>query len=341
MTARQLWEATLIELNKVQAPSLLLEDYNYFINKSIYQYINKRYNIYDINQQTTDDLRVLKGTAKLAVSSGPTNTNADSLYGSGYQFDLPQDYLHMLNCICEFSVEKPFKCYDAGTTVHFKATRLTADLYGEVLNNYYMRPSYKKPYYYINNINTGKSELANTNVGQVGGGNLPTNPIDNDSGRGTDVTGVKSITITKEPHVIKKDINGNEYGTTDETDGLLRTIHIGDNDFNNIEKIAKVRYGNPSNVRMEIRYGKDTSLFKLQATYIDYIKTPQHIRLTQSEIDLVEDHSQILEFPDYVCQEIINELVHIVMENASDPRLQSHIPVSQSIANPAQEQTKK
>lgn len=330
MTARQLWEATLIELNKVQAPSLLLEDYNYFINKSIYQYINKRYNIYDINQQTTDDLRVLKGTAKLAVSSDTKNTNADSLYGSGYQFDLPQDYLHMLNCICEFSVEKPFKCYDAGTVVHFKATRLTADLYGEVLNNYYMRPSYKKPYYYINNINTGKSELANTNVGQVGGGNLPTNPIDT-NGRGTDVTDVKPVNI-------EALIN---YGTTEETDGLLRTIHIGDQNFNNIEKIAKVRYGNPSNVRMEIRYGKDTSLFKLQATYIDYIKTPQHIRLTQSEIDLVEDHSQILEFPDYVCQEIINELVHIVMENASDPRLQSHIPVSQSIANPAQEQTKK
>ena len=325
MTARQLWEATLIELNKVQAPSLLLEDYNYFINKAIYQYINKRYNIYDINQQTTDDLRVLKGTAKLSVSSD-TNANADSLYGSGYQFDLPQDYLHMLNCICEFQVEKPFKCYDAGTTVHFKATRLTADLYGEVLNNYYMRPSYKKPYYYINNINTS-SEKANTNVGQVGGGNLPTNPINN--GRGTDITTVSPVNI-------ESLING---GTTAETDGLLRTIHIGDYDFNKVEKIAKVRYGNPSNVRMEIRYGKDTSLFKLQATYIDYIKTPQHIRLTQSEIDLVEDHSQILEFPDYVCHEIINELVHIVMENTSDPRLQTHPVVSQSIANPAQAQT--
>ena len=328
MTARQLWEATLIELNKVQAPSLLLEDYNYFINKAIYQYINKRYNIYDINQQTADDLRVLKGTAKLSVSSD-TNANADSLYGSGYQFDLPQDYLHMLNCICEFQVEKPFKCYDADTTVHFKATRLTADLYGEVLNNYYMRPSYKKPYYYINNINTS-SEKANTNVGQVDGGNLPTNPIDT-NGRGTDVTKVEHVNI-------EALING-DYGTTAETDGLLRTIHIGDYDFNKVEKIAKVRYGNPSNVRMEIRYGKDTSLFKLQATYIDYIKTPQHIRLTQSEIDLVEDHSQILEFPDYVCHEIVNELVHIVMENTSDPRLQTHIPVSQSIANPAQQQT--
>ena len=93
-----------------------------------------------------------------------------------------------------------------------------------------------------------------------------------------------------EPVNIEALING-DYGTTAETDGLLRTIHIGDYDFNKVEKIAKVRYGNPSNVRMEIRYGKDTSLFKLQATYIDYIKTPQHIRLTQSEIDLVEDHS--------------------------------------------------
>ena len=29
------------------------------------------------------------------------------------------------------------------------------------------------------------------------------------------------------------------------------------------------------------------------------------------------------------------------MENASDPRLQSHIPINQSIANPVQEQPKK
>ena len=90
---------------------------------------------------------------------------------------------------------------------------------------------------------------------------------------------------------------------------------------------------------MEIRYGKDTSLFQLNSIYIDYIKTPQNIRLTQEQIDFIEDKSQILEFPDYVCLEIINELVHIVMENASDPRLQTHIPVSQSIANPAQQQT--
>ena len=40
MTARQVYEYALIELNKKQAPSLLLEDYIYFINKVIQQFVN-------------------------------------------------------------------------------------------------------------------------------------------------------------------------------------------------------------------------------------------------------------------------------------------------------------
>ena len=40
MTARDLYEIALIELNKLEAPSLLLEDFNYFVNKAIQQYSN-------------------------------------------------------------------------------------------------------------------------------------------------------------------------------------------------------------------------------------------------------------------------------------------------------------
>ena len=29
----------------------------------------------------------------------------------------------------------------------------------------------------------------------------------------------------------------------------------------------------------------------------------------------------MIEFPDYVCQEIINELVHLIMEHIGDPKL--------------------
>ena len=89
---------------------------------------------------------------------------------------------------------------------------------------------------------------------------------------------------------------------------------------------------------MEVRYGHDDTVFTLVKVFVDYIKTPQYIRLTQEQVNLTEDTSQIMEFPDYVCQEIINELTTLVMENTADPRLQTHIPVTQSIANPAQQQ---
>lgn len=69
MTVRTLYDNLLIELNKVEAPSLLLEDFIYFANKSVQQYTNKRYNQYDITQQTTDDLRVLKQSCYLDVKN--------------------------------------------------------------------------------------------------------------------------------------------------------------------------------------------------------------------------------------------------------------------------------
>ena len=84
------------------------------------------------------------------------------------------------------------------------------------------------------------------------------------------------------------------------------------------ERGAELRYGNRSEVRIEIRYGTDDSVFELSDVYVDYIKVPQHIRLTQEQLDNTEDFSQLLEYPDYVCQEIVNELVHLLMEQISD-----------------------
>ena len=89
---------------------------------------------------------------------------------------------------------------------------------------------------------------------------------------------------------------------------------------------------------MEIRYGKDNKTFELSSVYIDYLKVPQYILLTHEQVDEEEDNSQLLEFPDYVAQEIVNELVRLLLENSSDPRLQSHIPINQTIAPPAQQQ---
>lgn len=237
-----------------------------------------------MNQQKTDDLRVLKGSAILTPTVATEWSAATSFLDKTYDVDLPDDYLHILNCIVEYNVKADYKCYTKDSKWQQGAKRATSDMLSQIVHNYYMRPSYKNPYFYITNVTT--DFLYPINDGPT---NLDTTP----------------------------------------SAGDLKPL---------VEKVAENRYGNRSKVRMEIRYGKDNGIFELAKVYIDYLKAPKFIRLTQEQVDEVEDNSQVLEFPDYVAQEIVNELIHLLMENASDPRLQSHIPINQSIANPAQEQ---
>lgn len=383
MTARQVFESTLIELSKTQAPSLKLYEFNYLFNKAINQYINKVYNVYDINQQTTDDLRVLKATAFLTphkvelnkdnADSAVQNTSAitgnrdqaktgeegsptytaysgqatsylskahrsiQSLHGATYEVFLPIDYLHMLNCVCIYYVAKTKDCWDAGSYIEIPATRLTADSWSSIITDIYNRPSPMKPYYYIHNLNQSQK--------------IPTDPRTSTTiGTGLEEIG---IDIAKFPYQVthadggewaNNDINSGTTGGTDVTSqnsNFQRTYKFGDAETDRISLVEKpiaARIGNTSNVRCEIRYGKDDSLFQLAEVQVDYVKCPQFIRLTQEQIDLTEDTSQIMEFPDYVNQEIINELVHLVMERINDPRLSNNMQMTQSIARPTGQQ---
>lgn len=359
MTARQVWEGMLTELSKVNAPSMLLQDFNYFFNKAINQYINKRYNIYDINQQTTDDLRVLKATSILdatkATDKDPMKSivnlgaGKSKLFGATYEVNLPQDYLHILNCICIYKVNKNWKCYNKGDYVQFAAKRLTADSWSVIVNDYYNRPLPERPYFYIHNVNVNEdiptnpaSKVTTTGTGETA---KKTQTFIN----GTDMVDSYSVTITQDAEKAISEIaergvskSTSKVKATTGTEGVSnfpRTIKLNDQtEIDAVEKETAYRYGNTSKVRMEVRYGHDDSIFTLVKVFVDYIKTPQFIRLTQEQVNLTEDTSQIMEFPDYVCQEIINELTMLVMENTADPRLQTNTTVTQSIANPSTQQ---
>ena len=291
MTARELYEYALIELNKLEAPSLLLEDYNYFINKAVQQYINLVYAKLEIDQQSTDDIRVLKTSAILKpirLSEDPTYSHlSNGLFKSSYYVDLPADYMHLLNCIVEYKVSvSNFKCYNKDDIVYFAARRLTPDMYTQILNNAYMRPMYKRPYYYLNNINTVN-------------------------------------TIVTNPSMDTAILDANKKNN--ETPSILVDSNNKQGD----------RLSNPSIVRLELRYGNDDGVFVPNNIYVDYLKSPMYIRLTQEQINSTLDYSQVLEFPDYVCFEIANIFVRLLMENASDPRLQTNIPINNTIAAPA------
>lgn len=294
MTSRQLWNKLLIEQNKVSAPTMLLEDFNHTANKAIYQVINKRYNIYDVNQQTTDDLRVLKTTTILPVESAygdaPNWCEEDmlqALVGASHEINLPPDYFHLLNCICLFEVVKPKKgvCVKTGKYLTVPARRLTADMEPSIIDNAYFKPSYDNPYFYINYISPYEV--------------TPTKSEPESSG---------------EIIVLGRDMNV-RAGSPETT---------------------------PDGARIEIKCGQ-SDYFNLVGVRIDYIRKPKTFFLTQEQIDLTEDTSDLLEFPDYICYEILKELVTLVLENSSDPRLQTYNQVTQSIAPPAQQmiQTKK
>ena len=263
MTIRQLYDNLLSELNKVEAPSILLEDFVYFANKAVQQYVNKVYNRYDINQQSTDDLHALKVTTQLSVENDdrfayPT----EDAYWFSY---LPEDYLHLLNCIVVFEKDAStnVKCTKEKTKVKSLARRLTSDLSPTIMDNAYFKPSYKTPYYFIS-----------TFIG---------------------------------------DDNTNESNNY-----LLEKM------FNPCKVIPK------DSIKLEIRCG-DTNKYVPTSVYVDYLRRPERIELSYKDLECEEDFTKQLEFPEYVCYEIVNDCVKLVMENASDPRIETNTAINQTI----------
>ena len=240
MTIRNAYEFALIECNKLKAPALLLEDYIYLFNKAIQQYVNSVYNRAEYNQQSSDDLGWLQVAKKLN-----NGNNSENFNGNITTFDLPDDYLHLLNCKARISNKKIIKnrCEDKELTVSnlVNCSRLTANLDGGITGNYYNKPSHRKPYYYIINRSSDQS--------------------------------------------------------------------------------------NPS---IEIHLGE--SKYTVDEVQLTYLRSPKYVSMTQEDLLSVEDNTQVLEFPDYVCYEIINIYVRLLLENASDPRLSTVTPINQSIA---------
>ena len=248
MRWRELYEYALIEVNKLKAPSLLLEDYNYFINKAVQQYMNLVYNRYDINQQSNDDLRVL------------TTTKVYEEIGEGNTVTLPSDYVHLLNCIVTVSSSNSDNTCGSSNTSGYRtaAKQLTSDRYAGILNNYYVKPTPKRPYYMLKSSNN-KIEVSDTKLAEE----------------------------------VRGEVKANEY------DSLL-----------------KIECGNGSVSKIEI----------------DYVRAPQKIELTDEHIFSIDDNSPHLEFPDYVCFEIVNIFTKLLMENAGDPRLQTNLAVNNTIS---------
>ena len=259
----------LIELNKVQAPSLLLDDFIYLWNKGVQEYIIERYNLFETKQQLTDDLRVLLKQTEIDMTNVPPSPG---IYGQNYRCVLPIDYLHILNCSCEFTGKNKCGKY----TTYYPANKINTNEWAQVKRNYYLKPSVENPYFYIMNLDDPVDVAASAVV--------------------------NGVTLTGRSNKEDKQ----KYAGND------------------------IRYGNAVQPVMRIVYGDDNS-HKLNKVYVDYLRTPIYYSLSEDEIDAVEDNSQVIEFPDDVVYRIIDRVVNLILENNSNPRIQTHHAVNQSV----------
>jgi hypothetical protein len=91
-TARQVYIDILVELNKEEAPTLYLEDYLYYYNKAISEYMKARYEMFEVNQQLSDDMRCWKKKFETTSLVTPIDSIGD---------DDEHSYRHLLSCIVD------------------------------------------------------------------------------------------------------------------------------------------------------------------------------------------------------------------------------------------------
>jgi len=138
MTVREVYDYLLTESNKVEAPSILLDSFNYFLGKAINETTNQWYAFYEQNQLVTDNLRVLTRPATLV--------NANISTGDFYK--LPVDYWHLLpGGIVNFVQADGATPCDA--TWQSTPIKLDSQINSGILKDYYTKPSYKRPYLYM------------------------------------------------------------------------------------------------------------------------------------------------------------------------------------------------
>jgi hypothetical protein len=231
-TVYQFFEGVLIENNKVKAPSMYPQDFMYYLNKSVQQYCNLRYNLFDTTQQLTDDLRVLE-------LHPPVYTVLN--------IPIPLDYWHLTGCKI---VLEPTATYANNLKLcgrdpkqsesEIEVKKVTSDIENAIVQNPYLQPTIRQPYLQFKN-------------GEI-------------------------------------------------------LIKLGTYDTNKLQ---------------------------VREVNISYLKKPRVYSVPDLDLANQGLNSTLLEFPEYVNNEILNVFLNLILERTLDPRLQMHTAVTQSVMDMA------
>lgn len=166
MTIREAYLNVLTELVKEESPTLYLEDFLYYFNKAVGEFMNLRYEKFELTQQLTDDLRPWKCTYR-----------ADSLEidvrDIGDSSEICGDYRHVLSCTIGVTLVRPVIGCDqrVNKVTKYKVTRASAARAAGILDNDYFRAAFYRPYFSLSgntlSIDVGEINEKWVSVGDI------------------------------------------------------------------------------------------------------------------------------------------------------------------------------
>jgi hypothetical protein len=294
MTAKQTYEAILRELSRRDSPDMYLDDYNYFINRGIMHYVQQRVNVDEYNAQVSDDLQALRRVKEYLEN---TFTNI------GDQLTKPDGVTTYNQAIYRMNLPSNF--------MHVRLCSVTLMLDVDHMG-------FKKGYRKIEKAKRLTDDMH---------GSVLLNAYSKPSPKNVFYSVVgNSLSI---PANWASDIS-----VLDARVNQLINKEAGDNNVHNAVESATDLIDNESVLTgpgLTINYGNDSSVHKLQKVQVIYLKTPAMVKLSAEQADSETDTSQVLEFPDHVCLQIIKEAVKLFMVKSGDPSVQGYVALNTDI----------
>lgn len=136
MKALQAYRNLLRELDKFESPSFTVQDFNYFFNSAVSEYITVNYQSFDVRQKELDDIRAI---VNIGVNAGSYNAG----------FSLPEKYRHLLHLETVLRVTANFSYYVVDQQIKVYPQRMHTNAKGFAEQNAYQRGSIEEPYYQI------------------------------------------------------------------------------------------------------------------------------------------------------------------------------------------------
>lgn len=364
MTVRDVYEASLVEINKENAQSFTIEEFNYVINKSILAFVNEKYNFYAANQQISDDLRVFVKNQTFSID------DTVDIDGSPTTYTLNPTTGQLLTTIITGALSADLSTtrdIATGDTVYFGEDTTNGYLVGVITDNSFaFTPAVPATTTYDRGTEI-KLEVAPIAIvaGETSVTSARTPFITFSSSDYLHLISCRVTWKTQRPSqtTVTYLVFPAKRLTYDMLNAIQNNTYLSPAPnrpyyqvFDNISNsgvvtapaaIKDIRaYQNKP--RMKIHVGSANSVMEMRSVEFDYLKIPETIVMYDSDIfSATGDTSQVLELPDYLLNEIVKRCTIYLLEKASDPRIQTQpafnqeiptVPMNMQMAGAAQRQ---